>query len=108
MSQVKTTIIRKEIQTTDAKRPVSKLAAAGSKAATPRRGVAAKRTTKRGATPTEPPEMGRTTRKAPRAAPARTSKQPTKKKAGTTMMPKRSTKKRSAKKRSTTGRAKRR
>jgi len=81
----------------------SKLISREGKAATPHRGVAAKRTTM---------EMGRTTRKAPRAAAARTSKQPAKKKAGATVTPKRSakkrsTKKRSAKKRSTTGRAKR-
>ncbi len=73
----------------------SKLVAREGKVATPRRGVAAKRTTIR---------VERTTRKAPRAAAARTSKRPTKKKPAATSMPKRSAKKRSSAKRSTTKR----
>jgi hypothetical protein len=82
----------------------SKLIARESKGATPLRGVVAKRTAN---------GSSRTTRKAPRAAAARTSKRPAKKKAGATSAPKRSSKKRtsatkrSTVKRSTTGRAKR-
>lgn len=76
----------------------SKLVSREGKAATPQRGSAAKRTTI---------GIGRTTRKAPRALAARTSKQPAKKKAGATATPKRSAKKRSTKKRAASGRAKR-
>lgn len=79
----------------------SKLVTRENKGATPMRGVAAKRTAN---------ESGRTTRKAPRAAAARTSKRPAKKKAaGASATPKRSAKKRasttkrSTAKRSTTG-----
>lgn len=115
MSERKTTINRKEIQSPRGKRPVSKLASGERKGATPRRGVAAKRTTPKpvGATAEtmtriDGAEIGRTTRKAPRAAAPRTSRRPSKKKgAGAAVTPKRSAKKRASKKRSASGRAKR-
>jgi hypothetical protein len=84
----------------------SKLVSREGKAATPHRGVAAKRTAKTRAQQSS--SNGRTTTKSPRALAARTSKRPTAKKkaAGKTAAPKRSSTKRAAAKRSTTSKRK--